>query len=133
MKKQLKILTRSVKLEGLFAWRDVATLLQDASIKVQTGTVCVERLWANYVDFFPEAAKSLSREWWDLLNDLGYLRYNYRHFNHDDLPTFTRGDSLLAERMDNLVTVTRALMSDHAQGAPASGSVLLEALGFSSP
>ena len=85
--KHLRGLASSSKLEGLFNWRRVATLLRMANIPMQSGTVPVERLWANYTQFFPEAATGLSREWWDFLNDLGYLRYNYRHFNHDHLPT----------------------------------------------
>ena len=107
--KHLKVLASKSKVEGLFNWRKVASLLREAGVPMQSGTVPVERLWANYTDFFPEAATGLTREWWDLLNDLGYLRFNYRHFNHSDLPSFTRGDTLLAERIDDLVTLTRAL------------------------
>ena len=61
----------------------------------------------------------MGRPWWNLLNDLGYLRYSYRHFNHDELPSFTRGDTLLAERIDNLITLTRALRkgTDGAESA----------------
>ena len=104
---------------GLFNWKTVASLLHTANIPMQSGTVPVERLWANYVGFFPEAATGMGRPWWSLLNDLGYLRYNYRHFNHDELPSFTRGDTLLAERIDNLITLTRALRkgTDGAESA----------------
>ena len=35
--------------------------------------------------------------------------YNYRHFNHSDLPTWTEGDALLSERVDALASITRAL------------------------
>ena len=36
------------------------------------------------------------------------MRYNDRHFNHAILPTFCQGDALLAERIDDLVSLTRA-------------------------
>ena len=39
-------------------------------------------------------------------------RYNYRHFNHEHLPTWAEGDALLAERLDSLVSLTRALQAD---------------------
>ena len=44
-----------------------------------------------------------------MLARLGYMRFNYRHFNHSTLPTFTDGDALLAERIENLVALTREM------------------------
>ena len=119
-KQHMNILAGKITVEGLFNWRKVASLLWQAGIDVQTGTVPVERLWANYVCYFPDAATGMKLPWWSLLNDLGYLRFNYRHFNHDDLPAFTRGDSLLAERIDNLVSITRALNRDSAGNCSAA-------------
>ena len=54
----------------------------------------------------------MTRPWWDLLAMLGYMRFNYRHFNHAVLPTFTDGDALLAERVENFVSLTRQLQVD---------------------
>ena len=67
---------------------------------MQTGTVPVERLWSNLGDFIPDAARTVSLHWFRLLADLGFLRFNYRHFNHASLPDWTEGDVLLAERID---------------------------------
>ena len=108
----LRIMATKQKIQGLFNWRQVAALFHAADVPMQTGTVPVERLWANYIDFFPKAARGLGPEWWGLLNDMGYLRYNCRHFNHSDLPPFARGDVLLAERMDNLVSIARAMQQE---------------------
>ena len=115
-----------MKLGGLLNWASVAALLRAANVQVHAGTVPVERLWANYVDFFPDAATSMGVEWWSLLNQLGYMRYNYRHFNHAELPGFTHGDALLAQRIDSLVTLTRALQQDSA----GQSSPVLDALRF---
>ena len=51
VRKHLRVLCSSVKPEGLFNWKTVASLLHTADIPMQSGTVPVERLWANYVDF----------------------------------------------------------------------------------
>jgi len=128
VKNYLKVLGSEITLDGLFNWDAVARLLHQAGIPMQTGTVPVERLWANYIDFFPDAATAMSRSWWDLLNNLGYLRYNYRHYNHDELPTFTRGDALLAERIENLITLTRAMREDQDGNASDHFNVLKRSL-----
>ena len=39
------------------------------------------------------------------------MRFNYRHFNHALLPTFTDGDALLAERVENLIALTREMLA----------------------
>ena len=80
---------------------------------------------------FPGAATGMGRPWWNLLNDLGYLRYNHRHFNHDELPSFTRGDTLLAERIDNLITLTRALRKGTDGTESAAAQSLREVLAAS--
>ena len=51
----------------------------------------------------------MEKVWWQLLMKVCYMRYNYRHFNHATLPTWTEGDALLSERMDALASITRAL------------------------
>ena len=89
----------------------MARALRAAGIPVQTGTVPVERLWSALVSFIPDESRQMERAWWDLLAMVSYMRYNYRHFNHACLPTFTEGDALLAERIENLSTLTRELIS----------------------
>ena len=105
----LRTLVSHRKLEGLWYWRQMAKALRVAGIPVHSGTVPVERLWSSLKDFFPKASRRMSLQWWNLLARLSYMRFNYRHFNHSVLPTFTDGDALLAERIENLVALTREM------------------------
>ena len=89
----------------------MAKALRAAGIPVHSGTVPVERLWSQLKDFFPKASRRITLPWWTLLARLSYLRFNYRHFNHAVLPTFTDGDALLAERIENLVALTREMQA----------------------
>ena len=93
-------------------WRKCARALIKAEIAVHTGTVPVERMWSFLLDIFPKAARTITQEWFNLLAELAYLRINYRHFNHSSLPTWTEGDTLLAERIDMMVSLTRALHAE---------------------
>ena len=119
VEKHCKIMMSKLRVEGLFNWAKVARLFHEAGLPMQSATVPVERLWSNYVDYFPDAARGMTLEWWQLLNQLGYMRFNYRHFNRATLPTFTRGDALLSERIENQVMLTRALSSDPGSQATA--------------
>ena len=89
----------------------MARALRVAGIPVHSGTVPVERLWSSLKDFFPKAARRISLPWWQLLAKLSYMRFNYRHFNHAVLPAFTDGDALLAERIENLIVLTREMQA----------------------
>ena len=109
VQKHLRNLVSKLQLEGLWHWRRMAQALRQAGIPVHSGTVPVERLWNSLKAFFPEAARQMSRPWWDLLANLSFMRFNYRHFNHSTLPTFAEGDALLGERIDMLVSLTREL------------------------
>ena len=71
-------------------------------------------VYGGVADIFPRNERTMSLEWWELLADLGFLRFNYRHFNHASLPGWCRGHALLAERIDCIVSMTRAL---HAQAS----------------
>jgi hypothetical protein len=102
-------LLRPLRVEGLWAWRRVAAALRKAGISVQSGTVPVERLWSSLLDMVPSSTRLMSEEWWELLANLAYLRYNYRHFNHRKLPTWTEGDSLLGQRIETLASQIVAL------------------------
>ena len=87
----------------------MALALHDANIKVLSGTTPVERLWGNGEEFFDRRIRRVAEDWFAFLSDLAYLRYNYRHFNHSCLPTWTRGDSLLSERADMLWHIGQGL------------------------
>ena len=124
----LRILISERKLQGLWHWRRMALALHAAGIPVHTGTVPVERLWSALKSFVPAESRRMTRPWWDLLAMLGYMRFNYRHFNHAVLPTFTDGDALLAERVESLVSLTRELQVD-AEGDNFVLRALQRALG----
>ena len=111
VKAHLRTLVSDRKLEGLWCWRRMAKALRVAGIPVHTGTVPVERLWNSLKDFFPRAGRRMSLPWWELLARLGYMRFNYRHFNHAALPTFTDGDALLAERVESLLALAREMQA----------------------
>ena len=68
------------------------------------------------MSFYPAAARRVSRDWWELLMKVCYMRFNRRHFNRATLPTWTAGDVLLAERMDALASITRAPIASADEG-----------------
>ena len=107
-------LLKKTRLAGMWRWRKVARALRSAGIAVHSGTVPVERLWAQFKEAFPPEARRMKRPWWDLLATLCFLRFTYLHFNGETLPGFCEGDSLLAERIDGLVALTRVLHADAA-------------------
>ena len=51
------------------------------------------------------------------------MRYNYRHFNHARLPSWCRGDSLLGEKIDLLVTVGKSLIEQSRDSGGSTASV----------
>jgi hypothetical protein len=91
---------------------EVALALHEAGIAMQGGTVPVERLWASLTFMWPAAGRVLSPRWFWLLALLGFLRYNYRHAHATLLPTWTEGDWLMAERMENIVAAVTAFEQD---------------------
>ena len=48
---------------------------------------------------------------------------NYIHFNHSSLPGWTDGDSLMAERVDTMVSAARALCAEGRSDCPACAAV----------
>ena len=125
-------LLKPLRLEGLWAWRRAANALQVAGIPMQTGTVPVERTWASFKDMFPRAGRTMSLEWWALLANLAFLRHNLRHFQQSTSPAWAEGDSLLAARIDTLVSLTRVLHDD--DGVDGHGhSRLAELFGHMAP
>ena len=64
------------RLRGLWLWRTVALALREAGMTVQTGTVPVERLWAQFKAAFPSASRRMSLGWWKLLAALCFMRFN---------------------------------------------------------
>ena len=116
-------LTSKKRLRGLWKWRVIARAIREAGITMQSGTVPVERLWAQFKQAFPAEARTMRLPLWQLLASLCYLRFNYRHYNHGCLPALTEGDSLLAKRLDTLVTATRLFNADAGQETEAIRSL----------
>ena len=85
------------KIEGLWEWRTVAASLHLAKIPVHSGTVPVERFWASLKEMLPSPARRISLEWFEIVANLAFLRYNYRLANHGTLRTFALRDSLIAQ------------------------------------
>ena len=72
--------------------RATAVALHRAGVSVHNGTVLVERLWANFGAYFPDAATGVSRLWWGVLKHLDCMRYYYyRRVNHSDVPSAAHG------------------------------------------
>jgi hypothetical protein len=99
----------SVTLRGLWRWRAVALAIRRAGMSVQSGTVPVERLWASMQEMFPDGGRNMSLEWYTVLALLFFLRFNFRHFHHKLLPTWTENDARLAVTLENMVTAARAM------------------------
>ena len=112
-------LLKPLRQEGLWKWRLVALSLHRAGMPVHSGTIPVERLWASLKDMLPSAARFMTVEWFNTVAALAFLRYNYRHFHHRLLPSWTESDSLLAERIDNLGAAALALHEDADDAVPS--------------
>ena len=108
-------LRHPVRLEGLWRWWMVAQAIRVAGLRMQSGTVSVERMWASLGDMFPASARNMTNEWWQLLAKLFFPRTNYRHFIRSCLPGWCEGDALLTERIDVLVAITRKLSQEGAE------------------
>ena len=119
-------LKRKNCLEGLWAWRQVALALHSAGIRVHSGTIPCERLWANAESFFPRESRGISLGLFEFLADLAYIRYNHRHFNHSTLPGWARGDTLLAERVDTLLEIWHAIDAPDTSPAQALAAICAE-------
>ena len=73
-----------------------------AWIKMQTGTVPVERLWTGLQWMFPTEATQLRMDWFNFLARIAYFRYNDRHFYCQSGPAWTEHDSLVGERLEDI-------------------------------
>ena len=114
-----KRLLKPIRVQGLWAWRRVAMALHEAGVPLQSGTVPVERIWSSADDMIPTKARTVTEGWFELLADLIYLRHNYRHFKAQTMPTWCRGDSVLAERLEELIELTKALRDQECSPAVA--------------
>ncbi|CAK0897917.1 unnamed protein product, partial [Prorocentrum cordatum] len=104
----IRRMRRRVKVEGPMNWREVALAARQAGIPVQSGTLPVERPWSCLEDRMPSAARGASLRWFRVLSMVMFLRYNYAHFNKDNLPTMADRDHLLGQRLATIAMLARA-------------------------
>jgi hypothetical protein len=105
-------LRNKVRQTGLWNWARVASAFHLARIPLHTGTIAVERLWAQLKSIMPEGARRISEEWFQFMSSLLFLRVNYNHFHSKALPSWTDNDPLLAQRLDSMIAVAEALATD---------------------
>ena len=120
-------LRKPLREQGLWNWRSLGLAYHAAGEPLQTGTVCVERLWYVLKQFLPQCARRIGLAWFSFLADLMYLRFNYVHFNHQVLPTWTDHDSLLATRCDSLLALARGMSQANEDQMPTLLEVLSQA------
>jgi hypothetical protein len=121
VRRHYRRLRRPVRQQGLWNWDGVAAAMHKAGIPVHSGTIPVERLWASLKGMLPTQGRRISKEWFDFVSSLCFLRYNYLHFHSKALPSWTDSDSLLAQRLDGMVAIAESL---------AAGTGLLQEIPF---
>ena len=99
-----------IRLQGFMRWREAALALHAAGIEAHSGTVPVERLWANIGSFIAAEATNISEAWWTFLANLSYLRSNYRHFHKRGLPGWAREDTLVHEQVEGIMKLAEAVL-----------------------
>lgn len=105
-------LREPVRTEGLMTWRRMALATRKAGLAVHCGTVAVERMWAILKSMLPPPVRCVSFRWFSVLAQFMHIRYNHSHF-HPELPVFTDGDPLMAQRMSTLdLLVSESAQSD---------------------
>ena len=112
-------LRRDVSLDGLWAWAETAKAMHLGGIPVHSGTIPVERLWSILSSFLPAASRCITHKWFEFISELAFLRYNYLHFHKGDLATWTKGDALLAQKIELLsdlgVNLLEELVLEHCE------------------
>ena len=110
-----KRLLKPLKLEGLWAWAEIATALHTAGVPVLSGTNPVEQFWAGLLHMLPAQGRCLSLRWFRVLAGIAFLRHNHRIFTKGALPSWAEGDSLLGHRLDVFTAMCEVLRADEQQ------------------
>ena len=95
-------LTKQLRLQGLMHWRKCVLALHMAGVPVHSGTLPVERHWAQYASYWPPANKAIDEESFTLLSNIAFLRVAWCHFHKPWLPGWARGDVLLQQRVSEM-------------------------------
>ena len=88
------------------------TCYGDLTSGVHTGTLPAERFWAYLLEMWPSSAKTVSLSTYMVMAKICFLRYNYQLYRTGHLPTWCRGDPLLAQRLDALASSVRVLLEE---------------------
>ncbi|CAK0788185.1 unnamed protein product, partial [Prorocentrum cordatum] len=105
-------LLKPLRVEGLWAWQSAAPAIRAAGVPVQSGTVPVERLWECLKGVLPRGARTVSLRWFNVLGQLAFLQFNYRHYGAGRLPPWAERDALLAQRLEAVVMLGVELEDD---------------------
>ena len=115
MRGHFKRLFKPLKLEGLWAWAEIARGLHSAGIPVLSGTNPVEQFWYILKSMLPPKGKRVTLRWFCILLDLAFLRHNHRLFTRGALPQWAEGDSLLGQRLEAYTALCSYLHTDGEQ------------------
>ncbi len=109
VRQHFRRMVKPLRLEGFFKWATVARGYWAAGLKMQSGTVSVERLWFSVEDMLPAPSRSMSEDMFHIFSKVAFLRHCYRHYHKNSEPFWCEADSLLATRLDDLVSHLREL------------------------
>ena len=89
-------------------------------LRKQTGTVSVEQVWSFYKAEFPVANRCMTPEYFNIMSSLLFMRFNLTHFKKGRLPPWLEGDSLMATKLDTILSMVRS--ASGANPGPRSSS-----------
>ena len=106
--KHYRRLLKPLYLEGLMKWRRCALGLHRAGLPVHSGTICVERQWAQNRSYWPPQTRQVTEPTFHLLSDMCFLRFQWTHYHKPSGPSWTRGDVLLQQRALEMLAMLEA-------------------------
>jgi hypothetical protein len=105
-------LNKPLRLEGMWAWAEIAQSLHLAGLPVHSGTVAVERLWSLMKSYLPPQGRRMTEVWFSFLSDLCFLKATLLHYHANAMPSWTDGDALLLQRAEGMLHIARAWQGD---------------------
>ena len=105
----LRRLRRPLRVEGFMNWREVALHTIRAGIAVHSGTVCVERYWSLLLSYIPRQVTQMSYDWWSVLAQLSFAKWNYQDFSSGGLAGIAERDSEIQSKLSTCILLARAL------------------------